>query len=350
MTERRTHSRRRTASKSTSGDEHVWLGRLWAMIARPAFIGVVLVVAGVVVALAPTATVPSTPSQGWWIAAYRFTNAAQGAVTLLTAALFLAAAVGWQAAQSRRRQRRAPLAALALMITGVSLGLLTWFFAQADVPTSRVAVAPGQTIEAYPAIESGRAFKVMLPSRIFITSVDVDAGRASIELRKPGADTGLPNDVFVGDPLEIAGVRFALVGMELDPRIRSAVLTMDGGIERRASVRSKIRFTPDGPEYEVKSIVADFLGVMGPAVELVGPDDDVFWVTQRDGALERPLTKIRLSRLEAAPVPVFALAKTDAGSVAPVAALIFVLGLGLLLFARDRREPDPTDDAAPEET
>lgn len=337
MSERRSRARRK---QRASDDQHVWLERLWAMIARPWFIGVAVAIAGVVVMLAPTATVPPTPSQGWWIAAYRFSNASQGAVTLLVVAGLLAVALGLELWQ--RRRSKGELVAIGLMGAGVLTGLLTWFVAQADVPTSRVAVAPGQTIQSYPAIESGRAFKVMLPNRIFVSGVEPEAGKATVELRKPGEDSGVANDVFVGDPLEITGYRLALVGLELDPRVQSAVLTTPDGIERRASLRSKVRFTPDGTEYEVRRIVANYLGVMGPAVELAVGEDDVFWVTQRGSKLERPLNDVQLVRLEAAPVPVFALTKTSAGDAAPGAAVVFVLGLGLFLFVRGRDDEEPT--------
>lgn len=343
MTERR--STRRTSGPNDDVRQ-VWLDRVWNFVTRPWLVGVLLLVAGLVIVLAPTASVPSSPSHGWWIAAYRFSNAAQGSMTLTVAAACFAAAIALQIFRTGRERPWLPQLAVILMGAGIFGGLLTWFVAQADVPTSRVAVAPGQTIDAYPAIESGRAFKVMLPTRIFIASVDADAGRATIELRKPGEDSGIANDVFVGDPLELAGYRIALVGLELDPRIRSAVLTAPGGIERRASAKSKVKFIPDGPEYEVRNIVVNYLGVMGPAVELAGPDGDIFWVTQRGSELDRPFHEIQLLRLESAPVPVFALTKTEAGTAAPTAALVFVLGLVLFLVARDRR-PDSLSEAGP---
>ena len=307
-------------------------------------VGLLLCVAGIVVMLTPTATVPQDPSQGWWVAAYRFTNAVQGGMTLLVAAAIAAAAMLVSALQTRRRTW-APVASLALMFTGILLGVTTWFFGQADVPTSRVAIAPGQTIEAYPAIESGRAFKVMLPLRIYVSEVDSTLGKAIIELRKPGEDTGIRNDIFVGDPLDVNGFQIALIGMELDPRSRSAVLTSEGGIERRAAMNSKVRFVPDGPEYEVRKLSLNYLGVMGPAAEIADPDGDVFWVTQRDSALEKPLTDVRLVRLETAPVPVFAITKTPAGQMVPVAAVVFAIGMVMFLFVRERETEAVSEEA-----
>jgi len=342
MSERRSRTRRKQRNDGPGAQaQYVWLERLWAIVARPWFIGVALVIAGIVVMLAPTATVPPSPSYGWWIAAYRFSNASQGAVTLLVVASLLALALGvesWRA----RKARPGEVFVLGLMGAGIVMGLLTWFVAQADVPTSRVAVAPGQTIEAYPAIESGRAFKVMLPTRIFVSDVDPEAGKATVELRRPGENGGVVNDVFVGDPLEVTGYQLALVGLELDPRARSAVLTMPGGIERRASLRSKVRFTPDGQEYEVRRITSNYLGVMGPAVELATGEDDIFWVTQRGSELENPLHEIRLLRLEAAPVPVFSLTKTNVGATVPAAGTLFAFGLALFLLRRGR-EDDPEE-------
>lgn len=314
--------------------------RLWEFVVQPPFVGALLVVAGLIVALAPTASVPEAPSQGWWVAAYRFANAAQSGVTLLLVAGSFAGALAFAEFQRRKaaRQNVMPLLGAATMGLGILLGVGSWFGGQTSIPTSRVSIAPGQTIEAFGAIESGRAFKVMLPNRIFVDSVDPQDGRATIELRKAGEESGVRNDIFVGDPLEVGDYRIALVGLELDPRARTAVLTEEGGIEVRASVASKVRFIPDGPEYEVKQITLNYIGVMGPAVELLGPDGDRFWVFQRDAQLDKPLAKIRLLRLEAAPVPVFAIAPARGSALGPLAALCFLIGFFIVLVVRDRGE------------
>lgn len=328
-------SSRRRGNAAVRSSRAVWLERSWQFIARPRVAGVVLWVAGVIVMLTPTATVPAQPSHAWWVAAYRFTNAVQSGMTLLVAAA--AAGVAILATQMAGR-RRHPLStlAVALMWLGVTLGVATWFYGQADVPTSRVAIAPGQTIQSYPAVESGHRFQVMLPTRVFVVEVDPEAERATIELRQPGAESGVRNDVFVGDPLDIGGVRVALIGMEVDPRSNSAVVTMEGGIERVVVPNSTVRFVPDGPEYQVKSIARNYLGSMGPAVEIVTPDGDAYWATQRDSALTRPFTDVRLLRIQSSPVPVFAVTKTPAGGFVPVAAVVFALGMALFLFGRSR--------------
>lgn len=341
MTERRRAEARRKRTGRSSGEnaKSIWLERVWQFAVRPEFVGVLLLVAGLVVILAPTAAVPQEISHGWWVAAYRFADAVQAGTSLTSIAFVAAAAMlvaAWAARRGGGRARLVPLIGTALMGAGVFMGVFVWFGSQASLPTSRVAVPPGQTIQAFPAIESGRAFKVMLPVRVHLLSVSPDAARATVELRKPGEDEGIKNDIFVGDPLPINEFRLALVGLEMDPRIRSAVLGAADGIDVRGTVGTKVRFTPDGPEYEIKAISLNYVGAMGPAVELESEERGRFWVFQRDSQLEEPLNDIRLRRLETSPVAVFAVSKGDHRQLAALAAILFVLGLALFVLASDR--------------
>ena len=70
-----------------------------------------------------------------------------GFVAALVAGALSLKALMWAVRQRRLR----PFAAYCVLV-----GLGGWFWAQTGVPTSRVSVPPGQTIESFPAIESGR--------------------------------------------------------------------------------------------------------------------------------------------------------------------------------------------------
>ena len=311
--------------------------------------GVLLIVAGLIVGLAPTASVPGVISTGWWVAAYRFANAAQGAMSLIAVAVVFGIGLLMTLALERRARSpaRVPFA-IGVCVTGLTVAVVTWFVAQAAVPTSQVAVAAGQKIESYPAIASGNAFKVMLPRQIYVAEVDRDAGTATIELRRADEEKGARHDTFVGEPMEIGeGIRLALLGAQLDHRTRTAILTQPGGIEVRAAQGSTVKFQPDGPEYEVRRITANYLGFMGPAVEISSEEEGVYWVTARDSALEEPLTDVRLLRIETAPVPVFALTKSAAGGFVQASAAIFAIGLIFLFGFWHRTEQPRTEPTEP---
>lgn len=341
MPQTRAEARRRKARPANEGAAAaVWVDRAWRFVARPEFLGTLLAVAGLVLLLAPTSGVPETPSRGWWVAAFRSADAARAAATLVSAGSVVG--LGMLVARvltHRGAARRAvlwPTIALGLMGTGVSFGTLSWLSAQSDLPTSKLSVPPGATIESFPAIASGRSFKVMLPQRIFVESVDPEGSKAVIELRKAGEEEGVRNDVYVGDPLPLHDLRIALVGVEIDPRVRSAILYEPDGIEVRAAKGEKVRFKPDGPEFEVRQIATDYLGAMGPGVQLADPEGQTFWVFERDSKLPSAMTEVRLKRLETAPVAVFALASTPVEGALAAAGFIFVLGLALFLLVSDR--------------
>ena len=334
--------RRRTRIANEGGAGIVWVERAWRFVARPAFVGMLIFLAGLALALAPTTVLPETPAYDWWLTAFRFADAVRAAATLLAAA----AVIGLGMAVARIRQARGPerravasaTVAVVLMGAGIVWGAMGWLTAQADLPTSRVAVAPGQPLQAYPATFAGRTFNVMLPQRVTVESVDAQQGRAVVELSRAGTDEAVRNDVYVGDPLPVGDTTVALLGVELDPRVLSAILTTPGGIEVRATKGEKIRFEPDGAQYDVLNIVRDYVGAMGPAVELASEETGRFWAFERDAKLPEPMTEVRMLRLETAPVAVLAFApkRNDFGS-AP-AGLLFVLGLALFLLARDRSQ------------
>lgn len=337
--------RRRTTGRS-SGASAVWLERAWRFVARPEFVGVLTFVAGLVALIAPTSNVADPPSYGWWTAAFRFPDASRVVASLLAGsavvALGIAAATALSQSaapsRSRRRRRRIPreklleASAWSLMIVGAATGIFVWLASQAALPPSRVAVAPGQTIESFPAIASGRSVKVMLPQRLRVVEVDPTEGRAVIELVGAGDEAGVLNDIYVGDPLPLQGFTVALLGVETNRSVYSAVMSMEGGIEARASVGEKVRFVPDGPQYEVRQIVRNYVGRMGPGVQLAPPEGETFWVFERDSQLDEPMTEFRLQRLETAPVAVLAFASAPFPGGLPAGGVIFVAGLALFLL------------------
>ncbi len=343
MAKKRSEVRRRRKSDATKKSvANVWLERGWRFATRPEFAGTLLLVAGLVLLIGPTTRLPESPSYGWWTAAFRFPDAVRVAASLIAASsvviLGKALAAEWSegviSSRGRRRIRWArwiPFASLAAMVVGATGALFLWFGAQAKLPTSRVSIAPNQTIQSFPSIASGRTVKVMLPQKIRLVSLDAAAGKATVELKTAGEEAGVMNDVFIGDPLPVRTVDVALIGVEVDPRFFAARIEMKGGIEVLAAPGQKVRFTPDGEQFEIREVVKNYVGRLGPAVHIVRPDGRSAWVFERDSALEEPMTEFRLNGIQTAPVAVFSFASTRYGGGVAAFGLVFVLGLGLML-------------------
>lgn len=291
--------------------------------------------------LATANSVPDTPSHGWWVAALRFPDAIRASAAILAVAAVFGLGIAIErfrrpAGSEEERSTRLPTLAICVMGLGVLTSVFVWFLGQTDLPPSHVSIPNGQTIEAFPAIETGSSFKVMLPTHVKLLGVEPEAGKATLELRGAGEKEGVRNDLFVGDPLEIGDFRFALIGLEYAPAVRAAVLTKTGGIDARGTAGGTVRFTPDGPEYNVRQIVTNYLGFMGPAAQLVDPDDNSFWVFQRENELDDPLFDIALKRVETAPVAVFSVAATSLHRYSSIGAVLLIVGLAMLILVSDR--------------
>jgi hypothetical protein len=176
----------------------------------------------------------------------------------------------------------------------------------------------------------------MLPSRVKVVAVDPEAAKATVEIREAGEEEGVRNDIFVGDPLDVGQFRFALVGLEYSAAVRAAVIGKKDGIDARGTRGTKVRLEPDGPEYEIRQIVTNYLGFMGPAVQLADPDENTFWVFQRETELDEPLHGMVLRRIETAPVAVFAVAKTPMSRYVSLGAILLMLGLAMFVFVSER--------------
>lgn len=342
------------SSKITrSSASSIWIERLWHRVVSPAGLGGLLLAAGLIFVVGPLNMLPKTPPTAWWSIALQAEGMARGGASLLAMAVVLMSGLGlvrWRTSRGDIAEvdpdgpgagRTNHIAAIGagLMVLGAAIGTLMWVVAGSQVAASRVSLPVGKSIESYPAITVSGNMRVMLPSRLKVRSVNVDEGTAELELSKVG-DEGVVQSIRVGRPVDIDGMRYALVGIEFDPRVVRAVVagSTPDTIATSAAVGESFRVTLDGPEYRVTQLIRDYLNVLGPAVEVENEETGRFWLFQRSNPIEGFQTPhgLRLEALETAPVVILGVSRRQPTEVFGSAGVLFFLGLGLFLFGRDR--------------
>lgn len=340
---------------------------LWNLLARPMTAGVLLFFIGLIlVATVLTAMPPQVPSS-WWTVAFRSAEALRsfaslGALALGAGLVLLVervrAMLGANAASAPDRLldeppqggtgaetgllRFAPLVGVVLMVAGVVTGVGSWAASQRDMPPSRLTVPTQRKIETYPAVTATSSVKVMLPSRGYVRTINVDEQTAAVEFLQVGEEKGEGRMQTLGsfDPVEIDGFRWSMLGVEYSDAVLSAVVepSGEGAIPAQGAVGDTLQFEIDGPEYKVMQITRNYLGVLGPAVELDHPDEGRFWVFERaqdPKVAPRFEHGLRLRQIERAPVAIISVAPAPSQDLLPVAGILFIVGLALFLFFPD---------------
>lgn len=227
------------------------------------------------------------------------------------------------------------------MAVGVATGVGGWWYSQSKLPLSKVSLPAGSKIESYPAIDVDRSVKRMLPHRVQVNSIDADRG--SVNLAFSTADdpeATVDQRVEVNAPVDVDGVRYSLIGVEYDARVPRVVLESGEAdtITVSATRGDQVMFEHEGATFEVTQIVRNYLNALGPAVELESEEQGRFWVFQRAHPLgddfDSPM-KIRLQRVETAPVAVLAIGERPE-YFAFASVILFVLGLALILGFDER--------------
>ncbi len=337
---------------------------VWGKLGQPLVWGGLLVLIGLILLADVVTTLPGQSSANWWITAFRSPQSIRSLATLGVMALGSAAilgmarwsvhrgatpsghpdATGLQLDSPRGFRALAPLLGIALMVVGAAVGVGDWAASQRLMPPSRITVPPQQRIESYPAISATSSVKVMLPSRVFVRSVSVQDQTAALEFLRVGEESGQGQlqTLRAFDPVEVQGVRWSILGVEYSDAVLAAVVepTKDGAIPAMGTVGDSLQFEIDGPTYKVTQVTRNYLGVLGPAVELENDEFGRFWVFQRAAASDGERTPtfdhgLKLSRLERAPVAVLAVSEAPAQDLLPVAGILFVVGLALFLLLPD---------------
>ncbi len=338
-----------TKSNTTS----ILVDRAWRLAVQPASIGLLLLVASLILLVGPMNATPKTTNFSWWSSAFQAEGMARAAASLIA----MAGMLGLGLLLNRWSLRRgvtsdapadgpksgAPTQVVAVGVALMSLGIvgasLLWIFAQTSISATHVSLPIGRTIESYPAASGNGFIRVMLPSRLKIRSLDVETGTVELELSKVD-EPGVVQKLEVGQPIDIEGMRYALVGVEFDPRIVRGVFSSSEPetIATTASLGDTFKVGIDGPEYKVLQVVRDYLNILGPAVEVESEAAGRFWLFQRAAPIKNFVAPdgLRLDTLESAPVVILGVSRGEPTELFGAAGIVFLFGLGLFLFKRDR--------------
>ena len=334
-----------------------WVDILWDVLVTPRAVGALVLLAGLGMVGSPWGRLPKRLAPQWWDWAFQSAESLQVVVLLLTAAVPLsiglwlrsrAATVGADVVlcespgseySGQTLVSKASLFGIVLMCVGALGSLGLWLSIQQDVPPTRAAFSVGEKEEFVMARVGGRPVRMMLPRRVEVTDLRWDdKPGASVEFSRPGQQDVAPQRVDLGQSVEIGLKRFTFVGIQEDPDALRAVIASSKPNTIPVVTRKGDTFKValDGDEYRMLEMELNYIGAMGPAVQLQreGENTAPFWVFMR-----RPDKKfgdafahgLTLERLETAPAAVFTVSPVM--PFEPLIAFVgcFVLGLGMML-------------------
>lgn len=352
------------------------------LLVSPGVVGAALVLAGLALVAAPWLVAPDLHSRTFWSKPLTSPDALRVSVMMTALAIGVMIALAWRRyaldigdtsdharitedARVRlvdvqlleSRGWLAPWIGLTLMILGSALGVGSWLALQRGVPATEASIPLGRETEAVGATVGGQAMQLMLPRRITVTRIErgtpgdpEDPARVTARFALPKQDDVPEETIVAGESLDVEGTRFTFVGIREDKRSVRAVLEGIGEqvIEQRVAKGESFRVALDGPIYTLDDLTADYLGRMGPAVQVSSPETGSFWVFQRDTREELGArgvdADLALKRLETSVGAVFTVAPALPFWPIITAGALFVLGLAGLLSApelvRRRREDD----------
>ncbi len=332
-----------------------WAGYVstaWDAVARPERVGALILVAGLTLIAAPLAQLPARLDRSWWTDPMQAPDLLMIALALLAAASVLAAGLGWHAATAPLERedgvlpdepaptstpRWLPWLGLGLAGCGAVGALGCWASIHGEVPVAISQFGQGAQVEFVQTSLRGEPLKLMLPRRVEVTQIGVGASpQVSLRFVRP-KQTDIPAQVLgVGESLDVESTRFTFMGVAEDGQSLRAIIggVTEASIEAAGRKGQEIKVSIDGPAYKILEISPNYMGAMGPAVQVESEADGRFWLFARankDGKelLDRP---IRLIRLETQPAAI--LAAVPARPLWPMATAVLLMAAGIgLLFA-----------------
>lgn len=351
--------RRRRRHEPTA--EPWWLELLWERGVRSAWLGLIIAIAGGIMIAAPLAAMPSRIDKSWWARGFQSPDMLQVSAILLAGCVPLLIGLWVRRSNapvadlrldqshdlpisSMRNTQLALAAALGLMLTGAIGVSVVWVGLQRGVPPAEVLLPQDATTEHVIGQVRGKPVKVMLPRRASVEiSGEIDAPVVDLTLSRPKEEGVEPQQLTIGEFVEVDDTRLTFVGLADDPNNLRAVITGTSGqsIQALASKGQEFKVSLDGPTYTVIDLSLNYIGAMGPAVQ-VEPDNDEppFWLFLRQptGELKDPFTHgLRLDRIETSTAAAFTFGPVVPFEPLVTFSVIFVLGLGLLLGVPEQR-------------
>lgn len=339
--------------------------RLWSALVRPTVLGGALLVSGALAMGAPFFKLPTRKTASFFSDPVQATDLLQIIILLGVAVVVLGAGAliqAWLGNEQRASRSRI----LAILTTGLgAVGVLaTWLSLTTDVPATQAFFGLGEQVEYVVGKVRGKPVRIMLPQRVKVLSLErpdeeaTTAGTSALltfELTLPKQRDVEPTTLQVGESIDVDGTRLTFVGTGPDVKQLRAVLTGQSAqsIEVAAKKGGTVRVTLDGPEYEVKDLSLNYMG-MGPAVQLAAEGKGAFWVfarvPQAQGEDASPIFEhgLRMVRVETVPAAVMTVGPVRPFEPLVASGALLLLGVGGLMFLggamRDEEKEEEDED------
>lgn len=326
--------RRKNSKDNDASARAIWIQRIWNMAVKKEVVGVLCLIAGIVFMLSPSVISLSHISRAWFVTPLFNVEVIRAGMTLLVIAFFVLLSLGIENFSSRSLASRFPMKAIGggLMVASIGIAIFSWASFHFFLPVSKVSLTSGETVESLPMHHVLGRTKVMLPMKTTLKEMDANTESADLLFRKLDDEQGVTETIQSGDPIVAGNFRFALLGVEYNKKYLQARLSKPGKntIEQKGSIGTKIQFSPKESPLTISEISRNYMGVMGPAVQLTTEDGEKFWAFERSPATKIMSREIAVLGLETAPLVVMGV--SDSRFMDLVWPLVFVFILGWLLF------------------
>lgn len=359
--------RSRNRGRRDRQSEPAWLANAWDALVRPRGVGVILAIAGGAAIAAPWLNLPQRMGDAWWTRPLQAPSILQVVVLLVAVALPLAAGIAIQRARLDRQgegegadvvltdlpparlfgaawMQWTPMVGLALMAVGGAGSIGVWLTLQRDVPPVQAALSVGERTEFVTGTISGRPVRVMLPRRAEVTNIEFgEEPGVEVAFQSAGERDATTQGLAPGESIDVDGKRFTFVGIVEDPNSLRAVIggTRENMIETAAREGEEVAVALDGPTYTLERIELNYIGTMGPAVQLTSEESGPFWLFARSASEEFGPAfdhNLELRRLETLPAAVLTVAPELPFEPLFGFGVVFVIGLGaFFVFPEVRR-------------
>ncbi len=339
----RSRSNRRNRNEEESAFA-IWLQRAWTFFVRKEIAGLLCLIGGGVLILSPSTIALAEPSRSWFITPFFNVDAIQTTASILViiVGLFLGLGLTKVSSGSRRRvfRRHTQSIAVALMVSSVTISIFAWAAFHFFLPVSRVSLAVGQSVQSIPMHHVLGRTKVMLPLQTSVKEINIAQENVSVLFKKMAEEEGVTETIYAGEPIVAGNYRFALLGFEYNEQHLQAGLSTLGenAVQQVSAIGGEVRFTLDGDPLKVVAIVKNYLGVLGPAVQLESEKTGKFWVFQRGPANKLMSNNIKVDIVETAPLAVFSVSDSRATDAISPMGVVFLLGL--LIFVGIKKEDE----------
>ena len=323
----------------------IWLQRAWSFFVRKEIAGILCLIGGAVLILSPSTIALAEPSRSWFITPFFNIDAIQTTASILVIIMVLFLGLGLEKISSgnRRRvfRRHTQTIAVALMVTSVSIAIFAWAAFHFFLPVSRVSLSVGQSVQSLPMHHVLGRTKVMLPMATSVKEINIGQESVDLLFKKMDDEEGVKETIHAGDPIVAGNYRFALLGFEYSEQHLQASLSTIGenAVQQVSAIGGEVRFTLKGDEpLKVVAIVKNYLGVLGPAVQLESEKTGQFWVFQRGPTNPLMSNNIKVDVVETAPLAVLAVSDSRATDAISPMGVVFLVGL--LVFVGVKKEDE----------